>query len=273
MFATNRSASLPAALLSFVELLYHSTVRAQRRGHGNAVIGMITSIMQTVVMVGVFYVMFEFMGLRGMAIRGDFFVYLFSGVFLFFTHIKTLGAVAGAEGPTSPMMLHAPMTTMIAILSAALSTLYTQFLALFAIMTFYHLLIAPVEIDRPAGAFAMIFLAWYSGIAIGMVFLALKPWYPGFTRTTQMLYTRINLIASGKLTVGNMLPFQILPLFLWNPLFHIIDQARGYAFVNYFPHHTNITYPLLVSTVFLVVGFVGESYTRKHASLSWAAKR
>jgi ABC-type polysaccharide/polyol phosphate export permease len=36
-------------------------------------------------------------------------------------------------------------------------------------------------------------------------------------------------------------------LFIWNPLFHIIDQARGFVFINYNPHYTSISYPIYVS--------------------------
>ncbi|HGG05870.1 MAG TPA: ABC transporter permease, partial [Aliiroseovarius sp.] len=65
----------------------------------------------------------------------------------------------------------------------------------------------------------------------------------------------------------------MLKMFDWNPLFHIIDQARGFAFINYNPHYSSISYPLTVSFVLLMLGFMGESYTRKHVSLSWSAGR
>jgi ABC-type polysaccharide/polyol phosphate export permease len=61
--------------------------------------------------------------------RGDFLLYVMSGVFLFMTHVKAVGAVAGAEGPTSPMMKHAPMNTIVSIAAAALSALYIQVLS------------------------------------------------------------------------------------------------------------------------------------------------
>jgi len=65
----------------------------------------------------------------------------------------------------------------------------------------------------------------------------------------------------------------MLVLFDWNPLFHIIDQARGFTFINYNPHYSNWVYPLLVSIALLMIGFMGEAYTRRHASRSWGARR
>lgn len=61
------------------------------------------------------------LGLRGVAQRGDFMIYIMTGVFLFMTHTKTLSAVVMSEGPASPMMQHAPMNTAIAIAAAMLS--------------------------------------------------------------------------------------------------------------------------------------------------------
>jgi ABC-type polysaccharide/polyol phosphate export permease len=65
----------------------------------------------------------------------------------------------------------------------------------------------------------------------------------------------------------------MLAMFDWNPLFHIIDQARGFTFVNYFPHHSNWQYALYSRLSSLVIGLMGEFYTRKHASASWMARR
>ena len=30
----------------------------------------------------------------------------------------------------------------------------------------------------------------------------------------------------------------MLTIFDWNPLFHTIDQARGFTFINYNPHYS-----------------------------------
>jgi ABC-type polysaccharide/polyol phosphate export permease len=73
--------------------------------------------------------------------------------------------------------------------------------------------------------------------------------------------------------VANMLPGFMIAMFDWNPLFHIIDQARGFTFVNYFPHQTNWEYPFYATLVLLLIGMMGEFYTRKHASASWEARR
>jgi ABC-type polysaccharide/polyol phosphate export permease len=272
MFQTqnNRPSGLFSAF-SILELIYHATVREVRKTHGNALIGLVLNMMQTIVLGVAFYVMFSVLGLRGSAIRGDFLLYIMSGIFLFMTHTKAMGAVVGSDGPSSPMMKHAPMNTVVSITSAALAALYIQVLSVMVVLFFYHTAFSLITIYDPAGAFAMILLAWATGVAVGMVFLALKPWYPGFVGLASTIYARANMIASGKMFVAKTLPGSMLALFDWNPLFHAIDQARGFVFINYTATVSSIGYPVKVAIVLIMVGLMGEFYTRKHASLSWSA--
>lgn len=257
--------------IAILELIYHSTVREVRKSHGNALIGLLLNMMQTIVLVVAFYVMFSILGLRGSAIRGDFLLYIMSGIFLFMTHTKALGSVVSAPGPTSAMMLHAPMNTVVAICSSALASLYIQILSVFVVLFLYHTAIKPITIDQPAGAFGMLLLAWATGVAIGMVFLAAKPWAPGFVGLAATIYSRANMIASGKMFLAKTLPGWMLAMFDWNPLFHAIDQCRGFVFINYVATVSSISYPVKVTIALTMIGLMGEFYTRKHASISWSA--
>ncbi len=262
-----------ASSVAMAELIYHSIVRSVRKQHNNAFVAIVMNMMQAVMFVLAFYVMFTILGLKGAAIRGDFLLYIMSGIFLYLTHTKAVGAVAGSEGPASPMMQHAPMTTIVAIASAALGALYVQVLSLVVILYAYHVAFVPLTIEQPIEAFGMLLIAWFTGCALGMLLLALKPWFPTFVSIFSMVYQRANMIASGKMFVANTLPSFMLAMFDWNPLFHAIDQARGYAFINYNPRYSSWEYPLWVGLILLMIGLMGEFYTRKHASLSWNARR
>ena len=273
MFRVETRTSGLNAALKILELIYHSTVRAVRKGHRNALVGLLMNILQTVILVAVFYVLFEWLEMRGNAIRGDFIVYLMSGIFIFMTNIKSMGAIVASEGPTSAMMLHAPMNTAIAICSAALAALYTQVLSVAVVLGVYHMSFGPIHIHDPMGAMGMLLLAWLNGVSVGMVFLAIKPWWPGFVTIAQSVYTRANMLASGKMFVANTLPYTVLKMFDWNPLFHIIDQARGFAFINYYPNRTSISYAVYVTIVLIMLGLMGEFYTRRKVSASWTAGR
>ncbi len=260
-------------ILNLCELTYVSTVRKVRQVHGNAMMALVMNISQAVLFVVAFYFMFSVMGMRGIMIRGDFMVYLLTGIFLYLTHIKAMGAVVGAEGPASAMMQHAPMNTLVAIASSALSALYIQTLSLLVILFGVHTLYAPLVIHDWGGVAMMYLISWASGCALGLCLLALKPWMPDVISIIQTIYNRANMIASGKMFVANALPGFMIHWFTWNPLFHLIDQARGFAFNNYFPHHTNWHYPIYFTLGFVMLGLMGDFFTRKRASASWMANR
>lgn len=259
--------------LSQLRLIFHIAVRNVRKSNGNAVLGLFMTMLQSVLMVAIFYFLFTLLGMKGNAIRGDFMLYVMSGVFMFMTHTKAMGAVAGAEGPTSPMMLHAPMNPIVSIAGAALSALYLQILSAAVILLFYHTLFTPISIYDPIGVLGMMLLSWFSGVGIGMIFLSAKPWQPEAVGVMSTIYQRLNMIASGKMFVANAAPPRIRNWFDWNPLFHTIDQGRGFMFLNYDPRYTSIEYPIYVALVCMMIGLMGEFYTRKHASISWGAKR
>ncbi len=273
MFQRSAPKSAFFSAITIAELIYHSTVRKVRGTHGNALMALFMSMTQAMILVAVFAVMFSILGLRGAKLRGDFLLYLMSGIFLFLTHVKALGAVSGAETPSSPMMQHAPMNTIISIISSALSALYLQTLTLLTVLFIYYTAFTPFTVDQPVKAFGMFLLAWATGCSIGLVLLAMKPWFPNFVGTFAQLYQRANMIASGKMFVANTLPPKMLAMFDWNPLFHTIDQSRGFVFANYFPRNSSIEYPLYIFIVFVMIGLMGEFYTRQHASSSWDARR
>ncbi len=240
------------------DLIYLETSHRLRSGHRNAFVALGINIMQAMIMLAVFYIMFAVLGLRGAKIRGDFLVYLMTGIMMFMTNVKTVNAVSGSSSITTAMLKHAPMKPIIMIASAALSALYIQVLSIFLMMFVYHILVTPFEIDQPVMAFMMLLLAWFYGIGIGLILLALSPWFPGFVQIFRVIYMRANMIASGKMFVANSLPASLLAMFDWNPLFHIIDQCRGFAFINYFPRNSSLEYPIIVSVVLIVLGMMGE---------------
>jgi ABC-type polysaccharide/polyol phosphate export permease len=270
MFQTRRNVSTIGSFFSNLDLIYEVTVRSVRGGNRNAIVGLVLTILQSLVLVAVFLVMFLVIGVRSSPVRGDFLLYIMSGVMLFRTHITSVKATQGAGGALAPMMLYAPMNPIVTICASALAALYQQLLAILIVLTIYHCAITPIYIDNPIGAMGMFLLAWFSGCCVGIVFLALTPWFPRTMAIVGKLYRRMNMIASGKMFLVNSLPSAMIAMFDWNPLFHIIDQNKGFVFLHYNPHFTTISYPIKVSLVFLVLGMMGMFFTRQHVSASWS---
>lgn len=273
MFAQHRSKNMLEAAFTTLALIYHVTVNNLRKGQRNAVIGLLMTVVQAITMIAGFYMMFAIMGVRSSPIRGDFIVYIMTGIFMFMSHTQAMGAVAGAGGPTNQMMKHGPMNTAVMISGAALATLYRQTFSALVVLSAYNYMIEPVHIDEPLRCYGMLLMAWFSGCCIGLIFLAFRPVWPQGAQVLTQFYQRINMIFSGKMFVANTMPTFLLHAFSWNPLFHIIDQTRGYAFINYSPRNSSVSYPIYCMIGLLMIGLMAEYVSRKSVSVSTMAGR
>ena len=272
IFPSRRNRNLFEAGIAQLTLIYHQTVFDLRRTHNNALLGLLITILQSVMLIAAFIVMFLFMGVSSAPVRGDYVIFMMTGVFLYMTHIQTVSAVATSGMYARTIAPHEPITSAVTITAAALAILYREALASLVLLSAYYVY-RPFTIDDPVGCVAMFLLAWVSGAAVGLIFLAIRPWAPEPTRIATTTYQRANMVFSGKMFLANTLPSFAMPMFAWNPIFHIIDQSRGFAFINYTPLRTSLTYPVYAVMVIAMVGLVLEFVTRKNESASWSAKR
>lgn len=252
-------------------LVYFQTVYNLRNDHRNAVMGLVMTVLQSAIFLMAFLGVYLIMGVRQSPIRGDFMLFLLSGIFMFMVHVQTSTAVSGSHSIGGALGKHEPLNPLILIAAAALAVLYRQTIGCIAMLWLYHVAIAPITVEDWGGSLAMYLLAWLSGACVGVVFLGIRPWSPRGSRLVTTAFQRVNMVASGKMFVANVLPNILLPWFLWNPLFHIIDQQRGYLFINYDPLKTDPFYALWFSLAALMLGLLVNFTTRRRESLSWGA--
>ena len=88
MFGIRRTDTIASSAASIASLVYHNTVRSIRKGHSHAAVSLLNNLTQSLLFVAVFYVLFDILGMRGSVIRGDFLLFVMSGIFLFLTHTK-----------------------------------------------------------------------------------------------------------------------------------------------------------------------------------------
>ena len=113
MFTQRRNRNMVEAAFTTLALIYHVTVNNLRKGQRNAVVGLMMTVVQAVAMILGFYLVYFIIGVRYSPIRGNFIVYIMTGIFMFMTHNQGIQAVMSAEGPVSPLMKHTPMNTAI----------------------------------------------------------------------------------------------------------------------------------------------------------------
>ena len=89
-------------ILTLSELIFHATVRRIRKSHGNAIIGLLSSIVQAIVGIAVMMLLFYLLGNNTSPVRGDRMMYIMSGIFSFMTHSRAIRAVSMVlPSPTS----------------------------------------------------------------------------------------------------------------------------------------------------------------------------
>ena len=245
------------SFLGLIELIYVSIVRSFRMDTGGSLLGFMGLLLAPLLLFFVFYLMFEIFGRRP-TIRGDFLLFMMTGIFLYRSHIQAVKNLKGASHSMSGMMFYAKTSTLLSILASAINQLYIVILSVIVIMGTSYLIRGELEVYNPSGMVLPFFLAWASGLAVGLLFMAFTPLAPFIIPRLFMMYRRAQMITSGKMFVANSIPAAILPFFTWNPLFHSIDQARGHAFINYIPRNTSIEYPLYFTLAALAIGFTVE---------------
>ncbi|WP_282603534.1 ABC transporter [Paracoccus sp. PARArs4] len=273
MFQQRRTRNILEATGATLALIYHQTVYNVRSGHRNPVVGLLMEIAQASVFVVVFLAVFTLIGIRTSPVRGDFLLYIISGIFVYLIHVKAVGSTSGSHSISSALTKHEPLNSAVLICSAALASLYQQALSLGVILTCYYLFFQPYTIYEPFSLSLMFGLAWLSGCVVGLILLGIRPWAPGAASTLSLFYMRANMLASGKMFLANSMPGFLLPWFEWNPLFHIIDQTRGFMFINYTPMRTSLMYPIYFCIAAFMVGLLINFATRKYESISWGATR
>ncbi len=267
MAANSKPKSLMTAAFEFIGLAYHSVVREVRTQSGSATFGILKELGFIVTFLGMFYLIFTFMG-RAIAIRGDFMMFLLSGVALLIVHMKAIGAVRSASIATSAIMMHAPMTVVLSILAKAFGGLYLQATAFSIVLVAMWIFGMDLTIQNPTYLVLPVFLAWASGIAIGLMFMVISPIAPSIMGVLSQAYIRAQMITSGKFLPAAYMPPNLRDLFEWNPLFHVIDQARLAIFINYNKEVTSIEYPIFFTMGFVLLGLMGEFWARQNLSKS-----
>ena len=100
MFVQQRNRNMLEAAFNTLALIYHVTVNNLRKGQRNAVVGLMMTVVQAVAMILGFYLVYFIIGVRYSPIRGNFIVYIMTGIFMFMAFSQAIGT--WSEWPPMP---------------------------------------------------------------------------------------------------------------------------------------------------------------------------
>ncbi|MEM0924342.1 MAG: ABC transporter permease, partial [Pseudomonadota bacterium] len=212
-----------------------------------------------------FYLFMNFIGGRTAPIRTDDITFIVAGFLMFFFHIRTVSAVAGSLKPG--LMRHSRASPFLFVCVKSFATLYKMTFATILLLILNYLVRDYWEMGDGLLLITILLIAWMGGVGVGIIMMAANRYFV-WGNLVQTTYVRICFFTSGKFFVAGHLPERIRGAMDWNPLFHVLDQARGAMFLNYTATTTSIMYPLLVYGGIVVLGMMIENYVRTTFSVS-----
>ena len=229
--------------------------------------GFIKALLENVFM---FVLMMGFMLLMrgvGAKIRGEFGFFVLTGIALFMLHNKVFQAVSSMS-KGDPMMPVLSISRGMMICGSILHVVYMQTCVtaiFFAVMCIIYQTIPVQDWSGIAYCYVLV-IAW--SIAVGLFFLSIQPLAPVIIPKIAQMYRRIGMITSGKMIPGNMMGMmgRFHGIFIMNPLFHLIDQTRGFTFQHYNPFISSLTYPIEATAGLLVISAVTYFAIQKYTS-------
>lgn len=246
-------------LLNYGFLIWALVVRNLREASGGAAIGFMRGVLMALAFCLIFYVAIKFFGLGGLTVRGDIMIFILIGVGFFFAMKFTMVAAMKAMQSSWKMAAHPHLSPILFVYADSIAVFYNWFLAIVLIYVGNGLATGSWELQEPVMFFPIFFLTWLTGMALGMV-VGFLVFYFSWAMLLKRVLFKLMFFTSGKFTNANVLPGDLLAIMKWNPLFHLIDQMRGAAFVNYNAHHTNMTYPTIFCFGLLLFGHLLYDY-------------
>lgn len=255
----NPHATFINGLQNYSFLIWALTVRSIRESSNGAMIGFLRGVLMALAFCLAFYFIMTFIGLAGLTVRGDLMVFILIGVGFFFTMKMAMMAAIKAMQRSWGLTQHPHLSPVLIVYAECLAVLYNWTLAILFIFIGNGLVKGTFYLQEPIMFFPLFFLTWLTGLAVGMVMGFLLYYFSWFAIFKRILF-KLLFFSSGKFMNANVIPNDMLPFFLWNPIFHLIDQMRDAAFVNYTAHKTNLTYPIIVCFLLLVMGHILHDY-------------
>lgn len=251
-----------------VDKLFYYAVTIVQKKSGSAAWGLLKAVSQFFFMFIIFWIIMQLMNRVGFGkVRGNFELFVLTGVGHFLLHNMLVSSVSGAEKQSSLNLNMVGVDSFTALFSNVLSQLYLIAFAIFVLLVLiYYYSIGKtyqLELNDPIFFTKCILLGLGWAFAMGYFFRALQGFIPAVAKPLNMLYRRMGMITSGKMFLANSIPSSMFAIYSWNPLFHIIDQTRSAVFLNYTAFRTSLEYPFKMTIIFLFLGFSGDFILRR----------
>ena len=245
----------------FLRVIFALMMRDMATTYGKSSIGYLWAVLEPVGAIAVLSLAFS-IALNSPALGSSFPLFYATGYMPFMLYNTMQNRVSAGLRENLQLLFYPRVTYMDAIICRFLLTQITQLLVA-AIVFIGIIWIDDVNqrIDL-AKVLIALFVAGILGLGIGVLNLVLIHLWPSW-RQIWSIITRPIFLVSCIFYMFDSLPNWVQSILWFNPLIHIIGEARSGFYTTYKGDYIVLAYPLLVGSITL---FVGLALLRRHAS-------
>jgi len=234
-------------------------LREMSTTYGRSALGYLWAILEPVGGIALMSIIFSF-AFRAPAIGTNFPLFFASGILPFMAYTSTAQKISVSLRFSRALLFYPGVTFVDAIVARFLMNAITEILIFSIVLA--GIIIAfdlRVILDLPALVLAFI-MAFVLALGVGTLNCYLLSVYPLWERAWAIL-NRPMFIISGIFFVYDTIPLPYRDWLWWNPLVHLVGQARSGVYVTYDSSYVS---PLYVFSIALVTLATGLLLLRRH---------
>lgn len=250
-----------------LRVIYALALRETRTRYGQYQAGYIWALVEPVLWMGMFWVMYEVVGREvpnGMATVP----FLATGILTYGMFAKTASQGAAAVSANRGMLFYPHVQPIDLVVARTALEAMTYVVVFIVVMSVYAMAIGEVptvdSVLRTGAGFA---LASLLGMTFGLLLCALMVVMPALDRIRGTML-RPFFWTSGLFFAANELPSQARDLLLYNPVLHCTEIVRDGWFPAYHAVHATATYPGMWILGLALVGLTLERRVRRKVELT-----
>ncbi|MEP5152076.1 ABC transporter permease [Planktotalea sp.] len=235
-----------------IRTIYALILREMSTTYGRSPGGYIWAIAEPVLAIGVMVAIFS-AGFRSPRLGTNFPIFYASGFLVFFCYSNPANVVSQAVNFSRQLLAYPRVTYLDAIVARFVLALLTQLLVSYIIF-----LIILMTMDTRTVLQLTYLLSAYSmaatlALGIGVLNCVLISRYP-FWQPIWSVINRPLVLISGVIFIPESIPQPYRDYLSWNPLVHVVSEARKAFYPTYTADYISHTYVYSIALVCLVVG-------------------
>jgi capsular polysaccharide transport system permease protein len=244
----------------FARVTFALMMRDMSTTYGSSSFGYLWAILEPIGAIAMLSLAFS-IALSSPALGGSFMLFYATGYIPFMMYNTMQNKVGAALRENLQLLFYPRVTYADAILSRYILTMLTQFLvAIIVFVGITKLDHVNQQVDLTA-VFLSLSVGGFLGLGVGTLNCVIIHLMPSW-RQLWSIITRPIFMLSCIFFLFSNLPEWVQAILWWNPIVHVVGEARIGFYANYRGEYVSLVYPMLFGAITLLIGLL---LLRRHA--------